>query len=189
MKNDHDIIHVIDHLIKKVDFPNFIELETGSNINWSRSKTSGKCHCPMPSHKDTNASFSIDLMPNGAWLYYCFGCGVKGNIIHFCMDYFSIRNKAEAVLFLCKKFNITNTEELILEGLKNVTKRVDTQRAMENSNILVSNQCRMLLRKDYSKHAKWVAKAFKRLNTALDEEDHTEVEQIGYDAFQRIQES
>lgn len=185
-KYDKDILHIIDHLIKVVNLPDFIEKETGSTLSWGRSKTAGKCHCPMPSHRDSNASFNVNFMYSEVWVYHCFGCGVKGNIIHFCMDYFGCRNKHEAVVFLCEKLDIKNTEELILHGLKNVTKRVDTQRVMENSNIMVSNQCRMLLRKDYKKNAKWVSQAYKRLDNALDSEDSSAIEQIGYEAFERM---
>tara|TARA_R110000824_G_scaffold8450_2_gene38461 strand:+ start:21389 stop:22894 length:1506 start_codon:yes stop_codon:yes gene_type:complete len=116
----------------------------------------------------------------------CFGCGAKGNIIHFCQDYFNLRSKSESIKFICEKLNIQDIGDLALEGLKNISKKVDNQRAIENSNILVSNQCRMLLRKDYAKHSKWVSGAFKRINAALMDGDQGTVEEIGNEAFGRM---
>jgi len=116
----------------------------------------------------------------------CFGCGTKGNIVHFCMDYYGLRNKLEAILFLCKKFDIKDKEDLILQGIKNVSKKVDVQRKMENANILVSNQCRMLLRSDYEKHNKWVLNTYKLLDSALETENCEMIEKIGYEASNRM---
>lgn len=116
----------------------------------------------------------------------CFGCSKKGNVIHFCMDYFGLRNKYEAILFLCKRFKIENKEDIILAGLKNITKRVDVQRKIESANIVTSNQCRILLRKDFIKHKVWVADAYKILNDALEKEDYDSIENIGYEASNRM---
>lgn len=115
----------------------------------------------------------------------CFGCNKKGNIIHFCMDYFGLRNKYESILFLCKKYKIENKEDIILSGLKNITKRVDMQRKIESANIVTSNQCRILLRKDFDKHKAWVFDAYKKINIALENEDYETIENVGYEASSR----
>jgi hypothetical protein len=104
------------------------------------------------------------------------------------MNYYSLRNKLESILFLCKKFNIKNKEDLIVQSLKTITKKVDLQRKLENANIMVSNQCRMLLRKDFNLYSKWVAKTYIRLNKALDEDDYETIENIGYEASNKISE-
>ena len=184
-----DNIHLLyQHVRKAVDLVDFVEREAGVTLNVGRGGKTCSCHCPLPDHKDDNASFHLTRMEDDVWVYHCFGCGAKGNIINFCKDFFRCANTDEAILFLCDRLNIKNTEELMIEGLKKVSKRVDSQRTMENSNILVSNQCRMLLHRDYNKHVQWVSKAYKRLNKALDEQNHEEVEQIGYEAFSRMQE-
>jgi hypothetical protein len=57
---------------------------------------------------------------------------------------------------------------------------------MENANILVSNQCRMLLRKNFELNKAWVATAYRRLNEALSNKDKTEIDKIGYEASNRM---
>jgi len=183
MENKSDLRHLISHIIKTINLPDFMESETGTKLIWSRQGLSAKCCCPI--HNEDYPSCHIDLK-NDIWLYYCFGCGAKGNIIHFCKDFHGLRNKLEAIYYICKKYNIENTSDLILEGIKKVAVKIDEQRLLENANILVSNQCRMLLRKDYELHKKWVSKAYKRLNEALDDKNQMEIDKIGYEASNRI---
>lgn len=171
------------HIVETIDLPEFIETEAGTTIRWHVREQSGKCCCPL--HNEQKPSFNINLMED-AWVFHCFGCGAKGTIVHFCRDFHGLRNKLEAIYYLCQKYNIKNTDDLILEGIKKVGVKIDEQRLLENSNILVSNQCRLLLRKDYSLHSKWVLNAFKRLNLAMDQGDKVEVDKIGYEASQRM---
>lgn len=182
------VFYLIDHLIKTINLADFIEAETKEILKGKDTSMSAKCFCPFPDHSDRNASFYIKKMEDGVWIYHCFGCGRKGNIIHFCIDFFGLRNKLESILFLCKKFNIKNKEDLILAGIKNISKKVDTQRKMENANVVTSNQCRMLLHKDFEKNQKWVADAYKKLNEALDLDNEEMIEQIGYEASNKMME-
>jgi hypothetical protein len=185
--NDKQAFYLIDHLIKTIDLPELIESESNIQLKWSKGNNYAKGICPFPDHKDSKASFFIKRMgENEAWVFHCFGCSKKGNVIHFCMDYFGLRNKYETILFLCKKFKIENKEDIILASLKNVTKRVDMQRKIEAANIITSNQCRILLRKDFEKHKIWVSSAYKNLNIALENEDYEAIENIGYDASNRM---
>jgi DNA primase len=39
------------------------------------------CCCPMPGHDDHSPSCYIRVMPDGAEVFKCFGCGESGNII------------------------------------------------------------------------------------------------------------
>lgn len=185
MAEDKKLHYLVDHLIKTVSLPDFVEDVTGNNLKW-KNQQSAKCHCPMPNHNDRNASFHINQMSNGNWVYHCFGCNVKGHVVHFCRDYYGLRNWDESILFLCKKLNIKDKEDLIIQGLKNVSKKVDCQRKMENANIMVSNQCRMLLHKDFKLHKDWVADTYKRLDKALEDEDYDAIEGIGYEASNRM---
>lgn len=186
MIKDKKLYYLTDHLIKTINLPDFIEDVADVTLKWRRGGTDrASCHCPMPNHNDRNASFHIHQTTDGVWIYHCFGCGSKGHIIHFCMDYYGLRNKLESILFICKKFGIKDKEDLILQGLKNVSKRVDLQRRMENSHVMVSNQCRLLLRKSYELHSKWVLNAYRRLNKALEKENCDEIESIGYEASNR----
>ena len=175
-----DLYYLIEYLTTNINLSEFLETEAGCKLKWSRPEVSAKCNCPL--HDDKNASFFVTLKESGVWISHCFGCNFKGTIIQFCKQYHSLRNTKEAILFLCKKFKIENTEDLIVEGMKNIKVKVDAGRKIENVHILTSNQCRMLLKSDYSKHQKWVLDAYKRLNVAMDKEDYEAVEKIGYEA-------
>lgn len=188
MKKKTDLFYLTEHLVKCTDLPEFIETESGVDLKWDSSRTSAVCACPMPDHSETKPSFHITLMEDDVWLYHCFGCQAKGTIIHFCKEFFDLRNSLEAINYLIKYYKVDGVEDLILQGIKNVSKKVNFERQIENANILSSNQCRMLLRKDFKKNNKWVSEAYKRLNQALLDGDYEEVEQIGYEASKRMRE-
>ena len=183
---DGDLRYLIGHIVKTISLPDFIESEAACDLIWSQQDLSAKCCCPL--HKEGQPSFNIDLIENGVWIYYCFGCGATGNILHFCKDFHGLRNIIESINYICKKYKIENTSDLILEGIKSVKVTVNKQRKLENANILVSNQCRMLLKRDFKLHQKWVADAYIRLNSALDQDKYSEVEKIGYEAAKRMSE-
>jgi len=185
-KNDRSSLYLIDHLLKTIDLGDFIEKETDIKLKWTHGSNHAKSLCPFPFHKDNKASFHINRMNDNIFIFHCFGCNSKGNIIHFCIDYYGLRNKYEAILFLCKKYKIENKDDIILNNLKNVTKKVDMQKKIESANIVTSNQCRILLRKDFNKHKEWVFNAYKILNKALEEENYETIENIGYDASNRM---
>ena len=184
---DSNIYYLSKHLSTTIDLSDFIEGETNSILKW-KDTDHAKCHCPFPDHKDSNASFHIKKELDNTWIYHCFGCGKSGTIIHFCVDYFGLRNKAESIRFLCNKFDIKNKEDLILAAIKNMSKRVDMQRKIESTNIVTSNQCRILLRKDFEKNKEWVFSAYKSMNKAMEEEDYETLEKIGYEASKKMRE-
>lgn len=182
MKPSRDIIYISEHIAKTISFPDLLESEVGAKIKWSRNMETGLGNCPMPDHRDNNASFRINLMDSGMWVYHCFGCGRSGTIISFCKEFYGLPNKLEAIVWICKKYNIQNSEDLILQGIKNISKRVDMQRMVENENMRVSNLCKMLLRKSFDKNKDWVMKAYKTLNECMDNEDIETITKIGEEA-------
>lgn len=40
-----------------------------------------RCKCPLGTHRDSDPSFYITTMPDGAEVFKCFGCDKSGNII------------------------------------------------------------------------------------------------------------
>lgn len=51
-------------------------------VEVERSGNKLRCCCPLPGHANENTpSFYISVMPDGAEVFTCFGCGTKGNII------------------------------------------------------------------------------------------------------------
>ena len=146
------------------------------------------CNCPMSWHNDRNASFHIKRELDRTVIFHCFGCQKSGTIIHFCVDYFGLRNYMEGIKFLCDKFDIQNKEDLILAAIKNMSKRVDMQRKIASTNIVTSNLCRILLRKNFEKNQEWVFNAYENMNTAMEEEDYDKLEQIGSEASRKMRE-
>lgn len=185
---NENLFYIKEHLIKTCDLPEFIETESGVNLKWNRDNSGACCACPMPDHYETKPSFHINKIDDEVWVYHCFGCQKKGTIIHFCMDYMGIRSQIEAINYLCKYYNINNVSDLILEGIKNVSKKVNYERQIENEHILVSNQCRMLLRRNFEKNKDWVFNAYKQLNEYLLQQDEEGVQKIGYEASKRMRE-
>ena len=86
----------IDNLLEKsniVDIiSNYIKLEKKGNDYWSR--------CPF--HSEKTSSFSVS---ENKQFFYCFGCGAKGNVISFLME-FDRLEFPEAVEELAKTYGV-----------------------------------------------------------------------------------
>ena len=179
--------YLYEFIKKKVDLADFLETEIGCQLRWYDQGISAGTVCPLPHHKDTQPSFRIKLMgEDEVWVYHCLGCGSKGTIIDFFMEYYGINTSAEAIIAICNKFGFKDSKELAVDCLKDVKKRVNFQKKIEFTHIVSSNQCRMLLRKNFQKYHKWVASAYRKMNDALAEEDIETVEDIGSEAFRRM---
>ena len=184
-----DSSYLLDIIKKKVDLAEFLETEVGCTLEWTRENREAKLICPMPGHDEGKPSFHVSLTDDDeTWIYHCFGCGAKGTIIDFCMQYYDIGNLSEAILFVCKKFGFKNDARLIAESIKDVKKKMDLNRKLECAHVVSANQCRYLLRKDYEKHSKWVSQAYRKMNKALSAEDIEAVESVGFEASARMRE-
>ena len=102
------------------------------------------------------------------------------------MDMFGLKTQMESIKYLCKYYNVKDVDDLVLQGLKNVSKKISFDKQIENENVLVSNQCRMLLRRDFEKNKSWVIDAYNSLNLALDEQNFKKIQEIGHQAFNRL---
>lgn len=58
--------------------------------------------CPFPDHNDKTASFSVS---DNKQVFYCFGCGKKGNVVGFLKDYNGM-SFPEAIEFLAGRAHI-----------------------------------------------------------------------------------
>jgi DNA primase len=181
--------HLYDYVKQKVDLSEFLENDIGCRLQWLEKGVSARCSCPMPHHRDTAPSFYIRLFDDShVWIYNCFGCGAKGSIIDFFVEYYGLDGFSEAVVYICNKFNIKMDEEFDTTSLNEVKKKANLDKKMEYIHIVSSNQCRMLLRKNYDRYYKWVASAYRAMNKALDKSDIKTVEAIGFQASSKIQE-
>lgn len=171
---------------QKVDFSSFLETEIGCKLKWSHDRISATTPCPV--HKEKKASFHIKhLEEQRVWIYNCFGCGSHGTIIDFCLDYYNF-SMEEAAIFLCKKYNIDQNGVSITDCLKDVKKKINVQKKVECAHVVSANQCRNLLKKNYSKYNRWVAESYKKMNNALDSDDLETIESIGFEATNKIEE-
>lgn len=184
IKNKTDIY--ASYILKTIDLPSFFSNLTGNDFKWLREEESAVCNCPMEWHKDKNASFHMNKMDDGVWVYHCFGCNTKGHVIKFYMDYIGEQEYEKAVTEICKRFNIINVDESFYDNYINTKNRINKRKELEMSNIVVSNQCRLLLRKNFEKHKNWVSNTYKKLNIALDEQDKEIIEKIGYEVLKRM---
>jgi DNA primase len=178
---------LVELIKKKIDLSDFMETEAGCRLKWYETGVSAGTLCPMPSHRDSKPSFRIKLMDSGIWIFHCLGCGVKGTIIDFCMEYFGM-NFSDTVLFLCKKYGFKESKDLVTASLKDIKKKSNLQKKMEYTHIVTSNQCRTLLRKNYDRYSKWVGASYRKMNEALDKEDVKVIEAIGNEASKKMQE-
>jgi len=172
--NGNPIPWLFDYVKRHINLGTFLETETGCTVTWSEQDVSGKCICPLPSHKEKAPSFMIECMEDGVWVYNCFGCNSGGTIIDFCQEYFGYK-LIEALKFLCEKYNITQNDEAISFD----NKRVNYRKKIECAHIVVANQCRLLLRKDQKKYSKFVSSVYKQLNRILDEDSQETLDTLG----------
>ncbi len=174
-----------EYVKRNVDLSEFLETEVGVVLRWSEPNISANCICPL--HGDTDPSFHVTFMEeDGIWVYHCFGCEAKGTIIDLVQAYYSIETAGEAVVWIFNKFGWANNEDLIIDSLKGVQKKINIQKKIECANIVTSNQCRLLLRKNYAKYSKWVGDAYRKINKALDEGDIDTIESMGYELSTKL---
>ena len=75
--------------------------------------------------------------------------------------------------------------------MSNISKRMDSQRIIENQNIIISRRLYRLLRKDLARNQQWVAAMYKKLNMAMDNDDLAAIEvldneSIAYEKNSRV---
>ena len=177
---------IYQYVVKKVDLSEFLETEIACTLRWSEPGVSASCICPFPDHREKIGSFRIKLMENGDWVFFCFGCNCTGTIVHFCQKYYGLKDRQEALSFICKKFGFDKIDQSELMSMDLIEKKLNVKKRIECSHIEVASQCRRLLRKDYKKYSKWVSSAYKRLNKALDSQDLATIEKMGFEACDKI---
>jgi hypothetical protein len=179
----NNIRQLVKHLTSKISLPDFIENTTGHDIRWYAQDESAKCTCPF--HNENEPSFNINLWED-AWVYNCFGCGEKGNIITFCRKFFNLNNNMAAIKKLCEYFNIENVDDLMVNDLQNIEIKINQKTQIEHKNLILSNQGRLLLKKDPSKNSKWVMEMYKRLNDAVNNNDIDTLSKIENETHKRM---
>jgi len=178
---------VYEYVKRKVNLAEFLQTEIGCSLKWLEADTCARTVCPMPNHKENKPSFNLKLMDN-VWVYGCFGCGAKGTVIDFFMEYYNLRNSSEAVRKICEKFDFKDIQGLAIDTLKESKKKVDLRKKMELAHIVSSNQCRMLLKKNFNKHRDWICDIYKQMNNALDKGDLEFIESVGFQASKKMRE-
>lgn len=162
-----------------VDLPAFLEREVGVRLSWSPDGKKCKCLCPLPSHSDSDPSFSVMKHYDG-WGYKCFGCGSSGTVVEFFKQYYGFFDTESAIKAICEKFEFEDEMQLISEALKTFSVGADSSERTEAAHIMASNQCRLLLRNSGGDQAtwRWVIKAYAAMNEAVSAKDHLMVSMI-----------
>jgi len=174
-----------EYVKKNVDLSEFLETEVGCSLKWSEPNISASCVCPL--HGDTDPSFHITFKDeDSVWIYHCFGCSAKGTIVDLVQAHESLASPTAAVAWIFRKFGWANDEDLIIDSLKGVQKKINLQKKMECANVVTSNQCRLLLKKDYGRYCKWVANTYREMNKALDDGDIDRLESMGYELSNKL---
>lgn len=126
-----------DYIKTEIDLPELLGIDNPSKFN-----------CIV--HDDTNPSAGIIIGDSGDYIYNCFGCGFKGNIIH-------------VIQALTKKKTYQ-----VIEYIKEIykIKIVKTDWQQEQINILETNK-QMLLNGDFEKYYPEVYKLIKRYISQL----------------------
>jgi DNA primase len=83
--------------------------------------------CPFPDHKERTPSFSVSPQKQ---VYFCFGCGKKGNIISFLRDYHGM-SFPEAIEFLAREAGIPLEVDPSESGGARPEKKSDKQAAIK----------------------------------------------------------
>jgi len=191
-KNNQNVIsqiYLYDYIKKNINLGDFLESEIGARLKWKSDHLSACLPCPMPHHRERKPSFHIKYLENDkVWIFNCFGCGAKGTIIDFCMDYYELTCSEQAIDMLRKRFDFKDIQSIVIDSLNNLEKKIGVQKKIECQNIVISNGCRVLLKKDYNKYKVFVLSTYKKLNKALDEEDIDTIQEIDNSVFEKAQE-
>lgn len=123
MKYSSEIINQVCNKLSLVDYiSQYTTLEKKKEEYW--------CCCPLPNHDEDTPSFSIKNNK-----YYCFGCGSKGNIINFYMEYHK-KSFPQAMEELIKLANIDINQfeySNILEFLRTISSKKSNKDILERT--------------------------------------------------------
>lgn len=117
-----------DEIIEEVRIHNDIVDVIGEYVKLEKKGKDYFGLCPF--HKEKTPSFSV---VSGKQIYYCFGCGKGGNVIHFIMNAENLEF-VEAVRYLAERARIQlpegeNEEEKELARLKQEIVKINTEAA------------------------------------------------------------
>jgi DNA primase len=182
--------YLFTYIKENISLPDLIEVHVGENVKWMEPDHKASMICPMPNHKDSKPSFHIKRAEDNekVWLYNCFGCGSCGTIIDFCMDYYELGSPLEAVNLICEKYELKDQKDLVVQGIKNLKKTLNVKEKTENQNIIISNNCRILLKEDYNRYKDFVSNSYKTLNRALEDEDLDLMQDVSDEVFDKLKE-
>jgi len=177
-----------DYINRRVDLQEYIETDAALRVSATGPSSGGKSYCPFPDHSESRPSFHIYYdEEEGVWSYYCWGCNRGGDVISFFQNYHRV-GFYKALKIICERFNINPDDESIMTDLGHAKRKFSLKKRMECAHITTSNQCRMLLRKNYKKYSSWVAEQYKRMNRALAEDDIEYIEELAFTISRKIRE-
>jgi len=115
-----------DIIIEKLNVEQFLIKEHGYRMTKRRrGGTELNGHCPLPNHKDKNASFSVNKN-NGRW--NCFGCGKGGKNIISLIQAINGWRQDQTIEYFKNKLNIEVSE---FEYVNKILKKLDDGEEVE----------------------------------------------------------
>ena len=118
--------YLYEYVKKKVDLSEFLE-SIGCQLQWLQPGVTARTTCPI--HKETKPSFNIKyLEEEEIWIFNCLGCGTKGTIIDFFIDYYGLNSASEAIWKICKRFGFKKDLSFITDSLKDVKRKINIQK-------------------------------------------------------------
>jgi hypothetical protein len=182
--------YLFNYIKENISLADLIEVHVGENLNWREPDYKASLICPMPHHKDSKPSFHIRRSEDNekVWVYNCFGCGSSGSIIDFCIDYYELGSPIEAVNMICEKYELKDQKDIVIQGIKSLKKTLNVKEKLENQNIIISSNCRILLKEDYNNNKDFVSNSYLSLNKSLEEEDLDLMQSVSDDVFEKLKE-
>ena len=167
MSSSIELRYIYD-VVKKLDLAAFIEREAG--VKFGRLGGRMTCRCPMPNHRDSEPSFGVTRLPDGIWVFTCFGCGSGGTIIDFCLDFWSLDTVSQAIELISGKMDLGDSEEMIRNALQNIKVTANEELQLERQHIQAASICNALLRDfaDRNEIRDWVFSQYRAMNAMLE---------------------
>ena len=182
--DDKNMRRVLYAAAKKIDLAKFIEQVSGMAMEpKGPDRYMGLC----PIHGDNDPSFSVTMEDDGVFLFHCFGCGLGGTIVDFCMAFFHLEHPSEALETVISQSGLECDHELVSKVLKEERVGFDTKKNLETHHFSAARNCLLLLKTRSSKETMdWVRDAYWNMNKMLIAEDVIGIRNISNEAIARM---
>lgn len=163
-------------VVSLVDLPSFVEQEAGVSVT-GMGDDKAKCLCPL--HGDSLPSFSMTRHEDG-WGYKCFGCQSTGTVVEFFKEYYDVDDTRIAMEMICEKLGLDDEMDVVKAALDNFAiVDSDAGKSIGALHMMAAYRCQNLIRQSTTLDVvRWVNKAYREMNTALEVGDYATIEMV-----------